>query len=69
MFTKVKEYFKNRSPFHRKLALSSLLNNNDEILLDDLLFVISCFENNNAEFLNKNPSFYMQQYFELAFSE
>jgi hypothetical protein len=62
----MKEYFKNRPPFHRKIALSSLLSNTDEILLDDLLFLISCFENNNSEFLTKTPSFYMQQYFELS---
>jgi len=67
MFSKVKEYFKNRPPFHRKMALSSLLSNSDEILLDDLLFLISCFENNNSEFLTKNPVYYMLQYFELSF--
>lgn len=53
MLSKVKELFKNRPPFHRKLVLSSLLTNNDEIILDDLLFLISCFELNNPEFSDK----------------
>jgi hypothetical protein len=44
MLTKVKELFKNRQSFHQKIAVSSLISNSDEINLDDLLFLISCFE-------------------------
>ncbi|CAD8063356.1 unnamed protein product [Paramecium sonneborni] len=59
-------YFKNRPPFQKRVANSSLLSQSDEILLDDLLFLISCFENNHSEFITKAPSYYIQQYFQLT---
>ncbi|KAM3145611.1 hypothetical protein pb186bvf_002385 [Paramecium bursaria] len=66
MFNKFKEYFKNRPPFQKKIASSSLLSQSEEILLDDLLLLISCFENNHSEFITKTPTYYIQQYFQLA---
>lgn len=69
MFKSVKEYFKNRNPFHKKLVLSSLLSDTNEIVLDDLLFLISCFENNNSDFILKTPSHYITLYFELALTQ
>ncbi|CAD8165626.1 unnamed protein product [Paramecium pentaurelia] len=59
-------YFKNRPPFQKRVANSSLLSQSDEILLDDLLFLISCFENNHSEFITKAPSYYIEQYFTLV---
>ncbi|CAD8155467.1 unnamed protein product [Paramecium octaurelia] len=59
-------YFKNRPPFQRRVANSSLLSQSDDILLDDLLLLISCFENNHSEFITKAPSYYIEQYFQLT---
>ena len=39
-----KDYFSGKSPFIKKITNSTLVSTTDELLLEDLLYIISCFE-------------------------
>lgn len=69
MFSLLKTYFPIKTSYHKKLLSSSLVSKLDEIMLDDILFLMSCFENTNIAFSQNTPQHHMEEYFSIALEQ
>jgi hypothetical protein len=67
MLNKIKGYFSGKTAFQKKVLCSSLISTTDEILLDDLLFLITAFEQAALDSSNKSPV--VEEYFKLMLEE
>ena len=63
-----KGYFTGKSTFLKQLSSSSLMTNNDEVVLDDLLFLILSFEKGHDP-SSKTPVYYIDEYFRVVLQE
>jgi hypothetical protein len=66
MLNRFKGYFSGKSAFQKKILSSSLISSTDEILLDDLLFLIAQFEQASFDIQSRN---YIDEYFKIVLDE